>query len=181
MKKFIIWILIWISFFNSSYAINGDDIISHTSVILAWQESEDIIDIWYDWVITTLYITCDLSAEIEIYDGTHLVFHGILADWVVFNEQFVVRDTFKIVNADNKDISFYHSWYRFIEWTDISLNWISSDTLINDNGSLKQEYEFLRQNELFSFYEMELTALLLLTILVILWKYSFSNKSISFK
>jgi hypothetical protein len=36
-----------------------------------------------------------------------------------------------------------------------------------------QEYEFLRQNELFNFYQIELTALLLLTMMVFLKKYSF--------
>jgi hypothetical protein len=38
-----------------------------------------------------------------------LLFDGVVSDGVIFEETFIVRDTFRIVNHDNKDISFFHS------------------------------------------------------------------------
>ena len=173
MKKMILIFLVFFLTLWNTFAINWDDIITHTSTIIAWNESEDVIDVWYDWIVDTVYISSEIEAHIQIFDDLTLLFDGVVSDGVIFEETFIVRDTFRIVNHDNKDISFFHSWYRFIEWTDVNFVWIPTDTVIKDNWWMLQEYEFLRQNELFNFYQIELTALLLLTMMVFLKKYSF--------
>ena len=66
----------------------------------------------------------------------------------------------------------YFEWYTSKIWANTETT-ITTAPLLADNWWIQPEYEFLRQNELYNFYEIELTALLLLTLMVFVKKYSF--------
>jgi hypothetical protein len=179
MKKFLIFLLLFLNI-PLSNAINWDYIVNEYIEISSSDTETFIIPDWYDLFIKTAIIIVDnwgwgdLSSLIEITDWGITSFKWTYPEGEsLWEYNLVFTDDITINNLWTLDISVLFTWYFFTEWSVIDIN---SNELISENGSRTPEYEFLRQNELYSFYVMELTFLLFFSILVILRKYSFQRK-----
>ena len=175
------WNIFFLNLSSVTYAINWDNLINEQINLNWWFTSDFVVPTWYDLYIENIEIRSSSTWWVDLtftdswsvkYIWNYENLEIITNYWIVFNETLSIENTW-LTTAD-----IFYVWYLFQEWTEINNK--LNDTIIWENGAIKQEYEFLRQNELFNFYKIEFTALLLLTLVVFLRKITF-RKKINFK
>jgi len=173
IKKIIFTFLFLLFNTLSVHAIDSDNIINSSFSISTLSTQTYTIPTWYDFYLTNLSYSSTWSTDLSFSDSWSLIIQRNSLESESLS--LIFRETFSVYNWTLWTIWVFYSWYLVETWIDIA-TWIDSD--VSKNWNVKQEYEFLRQNELYNFYSMELTLLLLLTIIIVLQKFTFSKRKI---
>jgi len=184
MKKILISFLIFIfTWFSSVFAISWDDYVSNY-VFLDWKDfKEFVVPAWKDFLLQSVHISIKWrwTELVTFSDSWSILLNEEYRKWEYdLFPNSIYRDSVWIETdwRNSNKIEVLYKWYLFLEWVDVVIN--KSDSIWT-NWAKIQEYEFLRQNELFNFYQVELSFLLFLTIVIIINKFIPWSKPISFK
>jgi hypothetical protein len=157
MKKvYIIFLLVFSLFTSKSYAINWDNLINNFISIPSLNTEIYNVPDWFDLYVEKASVNVSLwwSTDIEVYDWSNLSYKWEFPEWFnIWEYNLVFRDSLEIRNLGWKDADIIYYWYLFKEWTNLSI-WI--DWNISENWWIIPDAEFMRQDELYQFYELEL-------------------------
>ena len=176
IKKVLFSLVFTFFLVSSTYAINWDDVINQYVTIIAWTNEEFEIPSWYDLYVENASVTVDAwwTTDINVYDSWSLMYSWEFPEWNTFwTYNIIFRETLNIDNVWSKNASVIYYWYLFKEWTNLNV-WPNNE--VSENWWVIPDEEFMRQDELYQFYELELTALMLLLIIQVTRKLSFRKK-----
>lgn len=119
-KVILVLLLLW---FNTSFAVNGDNLVTKYYSIPASNSEVYTIPDDYDFVITNLV----WSWSIEIFDDTTQLYWGNIISW---EYNIICRDEIEITNTSSNSIDVIYTWYLFKEWQNADYTWYSSEDII---------------------------------------------------